>query len=80
MYGVRFIDDDELPKDHDFVMIRTPDDVMLFVKASKVTPCVLEQAWAAYRALPNIPQQREPELPLATDVGLQRRESLAPAG
>lgn len=57
MYGVRFIDDDALPAGHDFVMVRTDEDTMFFVKRTKVTPRVLEQAWAAFRALPGVPEQ-----------------------
>lgn len=57
MYGVRFTEDHELPEGHDFAMVRTDEDTMFFVKRSKVTPRVLEQAWAAFRALPDVPEQ-----------------------
>lgn len=73
MYGVRFIDDHELPEGHDFAMIRTPEDCVFFFKRSKVTPKVLEQAWAAYRALPGVDA-----VPL--NQRLESPQRLAPTG
>lgn len=48
-YAVVFVGEDELPCDHDWALIRTGSDVVLVVKESRVTPCVLEEAWTAFR-------------------------------
>lgn len=51
MHTIKFVDDDALPAGHDFVFVEASDDKMLFLRASAVTAEVLEQAWAALRAL-----------------------------
>lgn len=73
MYGVRFIDDDALPEGHDYAMIRTAEDTVFFFKRSKLTPRVLEQAWAAYRALPGVDA-------VSLDERLECPQRLAPTG
>lgn len=52
-FGVHFVRDDRLPEDHDFLMAHDPGtgDVYAFIRESAVTPRVLEDAWAAYRAV-----------------------------
>lgn len=51
-YDVRFVHDQALPRDHDFVLLaRGPDSVHVFIRESALTPAVLEDAWAAYREL-----------------------------
>jgi hypothetical protein len=56
-YAIRYVND--LPEGHDFVLIQTADAVLVAIRASAVHPCVLEDAWAAYRAL-LAPPTREP--------------------
>lgn len=62
MYGVKFVRDEELPQHHAWVMTRDDEGrTRLFVKESQVTAEVLEQAWAGYRKLaemPTVPHQR----------------------
>lgn len=50
-YRVAFVGDGELPDAQDWAMIRVGGVVVFAVKESRVTPCVLEQAWQAYRCL-----------------------------
>lgn len=60
MHAIQFVDDHDLPADHDFALVTTGrDDVVIFFRRSAVTPQVLEQSWAAYRALlTGTPQDR----------------------
>jgi hypothetical protein len=58
MHQVRFVDDDELPEGHDFVLVQVGTDYMAFLKTSTVNPKSLELAWAAYRALCDRPPVR----------------------
>ena len=51
MYGIRFVEDDALPEGHDFVLVQSGGDVLMFYRESAVTPQNLEASWAAYRAL-----------------------------
>ena len=48
-YAISFVDD--LPEGHDFMLIRRPDTVLIFYRECALTPEVLEDSWAAYRAL-----------------------------
>jgi hypothetical protein len=51
-YQVVFVGDDDLPDGYDWALVRLlRGDVFLAVKRDRVTPCVLEQAWEAYRGL-----------------------------
>ena len=47
-HAIRFVEDDELPADHDWMLIQTPLAYYFFVKRSRVTQEVLEAGWAAY--------------------------------
>lgn len=52
MYSVKFVDDGALPAGHNWAIARDGDgNFYAFIKQSKVSPCVLEQAWAGYREL-----------------------------
>jgi hypothetical protein len=48
---IRFIEDDELPVGHDWLLVRHPNAYMFFVKRSKVTREVLEAGWAEYERM-----------------------------
>ncbi len=50
MYSIRFVNDDDLPAGHDFVLVAIGEDVVFFFRSSAVTPQTLEEAWAAFRA------------------------------
>lgn len=62
MHHIRFVDDNELPDGHDFVLVQTPLGAAIFYRASAVTPQVLEASWAAYRSMrttrPAMPYRR----------------------
>lgn len=47
-HQIRFIDDDELPDGHDWMLVREEDHYYFFVKRSRVTQEVLMEGWAAY--------------------------------
>lgn len=59
MHTVRFVSDEALPE-HEFALLELDgqEGAVLFIRGSAVTPRVLEDAWAAYRAL-----SAKPELP-----------------
>lgn len=47
-YGVRFLADHELPEGVDWALIRTNNELIYVVKASKVSPQTLLEGWVAY--------------------------------
>lgn len=49
-YAIAFVE--ELPEGHDFLMVQTADGVLVAYRESAVSPSVLEDSWAAFRALP----------------------------
>ena len=70
-YGVKFVEDHELPPGQDWIFVEVDGALWFVVKESRVSPGVLNQAWAAYRRMtfgPPIPRPRAP-LPLAHAVG-----------
>lgn len=54
-YSIKFVDDAALPEGHDFVLIKAGDEYCIFYRAGAVRPSVLEDSWAAYRALTESP-------------------------
>lgn len=50
-YGIEFVSDAEMPEGHDFALIATGDGALILYRESAVCPAVLEESWAAYRAL-----------------------------
>ena len=59
MYAVQYVKDEELPTNQAWAMIRQGPRYCLFIKASQVTPEVLEEAWAGFRRMVDrIPAQR----------------------
>lgn len=48
-YRIAFVDETDLPPDQDFVFMECQGDMWLAVKATRVTPKVLEDAWETYR-------------------------------
>ena len=52
MFDVQVVEDDELPMEHDYCFIRTPDRMVYVVKKSRATsPWVIREAWIASRRL-----------------------------
>lgn len=50
-HEVVFMDDENMPKDMDWLLIEVDGDVHFVVRKSRVEPCVLEDAWLGYRHL-----------------------------
>lgn len=48
-YAVKFIRDDRLPPEQDWILLECDGDTFLAIKESRVSECVLEDAWSAYR-------------------------------
>lgn len=53
-HAVKFINDDQLPPDQDWALLECDGDTFVFIKRSRVTECVLEDAWSAYRQRANV--------------------------
>jgi hypothetical protein len=47
-YGVRFLEDHELPEGVDWALVHTDNELIYVVKASKVSPQALLEGWVAY--------------------------------
>lgn len=58
-YEVLFVGDDELPTDHDWVLVKAPTCWHFIVKKSAVTPEVILEGWAAYRQLARAPGEAQ---------------------
>jgi hypothetical protein len=50
MYSIHFVGDGELPEGHDFLFLETTDGALFFLRESALSPRLLEDSWAAYRA------------------------------
>ena len=50
MHEIRFASDDEMPEGHDFVFAHAGESAMILYRESAITPEVLMDSWAAYRA------------------------------
>lgn len=48
---IQFVECDELPVGVNWALVRRGDDVVLFIREDRVTPCVLEEAWIGYRRM-----------------------------
>lgn len=57
-YKVRFVDDGQLPADVHWALIRDGMDFYYVAKASRVTPLLLSEGWAAYRCAIRVPSPR----------------------
>lgn len=60
-FGVKFVDDHALPIGQDWIFVVVDGGLYFVVKESRVTPEVLNDAWAAYRRMifgPKIPRPR----------------------
>lgn len=55
MYGIELVEDDVLPEGCDFMLIQAGEDFGIFYRASAVNARVLEDSWAAYRLLGEVP-------------------------
>lgn len=66
-HRVRLIEQDNLPRGHDWALVEHGGRITLFIVEEALTPRKLEEAWAAYRLLtaPRHPRQRliEPPCP-----------------
>lgn len=50
-HHISIVDDHELPTGHDFVFVKHRDGAHIFYRRGTLDECVLEDSWAAYRAL-----------------------------
>lgn len=51
-HHIAFVGDDDLPGDQDFAFLDCSDDgIWLVLKRSRLTPAVLEDAWATFRQM-----------------------------
>ena len=48
-FGVQFVEDDALPNEQDWVIVKAEDKVVMVVKRSRLTPRVLSEAWVSFR-------------------------------
>lgn len=48
-YEIAFVD--ELPEGRDFLLVQTANEVVIAYRRSALCPRVLEDSWAAFRAL-----------------------------
>lgn len=48
-YEITFVD--ELPEGRDFLLVQTANEVVIAYRRSALCPRVLEDSWAAFRAL-----------------------------
>lgn len=51
MHAIHFVDDDELPEGQDFLFVAIPEGGLIFYRESALSPSMLEDSWAAYRAI-----------------------------
>jgi len=58
-YAVMFVEDHELPSEHDWILARQGETTMLFAKESKVSERLLERAWLGANLLANQRLERE---------------------
>lgn len=65
MHRIEFLSNDQLPEGQDFVLICHGDGVFIGYRESAVCPRVLEDSWAAFRALQQVPPRRPYAAPLA---------------
>jgi len=58
-YRVKVVDDAVLPEGHDFVLVQVDGRMTVCCfREGAITPRVLEDSWAAYRTLANVPELR----------------------
>lgn len=57
-HQVRFVGEDELPEDVDWMIARDDEQTFCFIKQGRITPDVLMEAWDGYRKLVQVPRQR----------------------
>lgn len=50
-YGVEFVCDEAMPEGRDFVLVQGDEWVVMAYRQSAVCPEVLEDSWAAFRAV-----------------------------
>lgn len=50
-HEVQFVDDQEMPDGHDWLLIDTGRAMICAVRHSRLCPEVLEEAWAGYRLM-----------------------------
>lgn len=51
MHCIKFVEDQEMPEGHDFILVETPDGALLFYREGALTEETLMDSWSAYRAL-----------------------------
>ena len=76
-YVVTFVGDSDLPPEQDFMLFEADGSVFLAIKQSRVTPCVLEQAWQLFCERFTLRHDEEWGPTIRQRVGeLSQRESL----
>jgi hypothetical protein len=55
LHTIYFVSDEAIPAGHDFIFVEIPAGALIFYRESAITPQVLEDSWAAYRALRKSP-------------------------
>lgn len=48
-YSVKFVNEDQLPIEHHWALIRDGADFYFVVKRDRLTPLLLAEGWAAYQ-------------------------------
>lgn len=59
-YRVVFVSDQALPEGQDWAIVECGDETVCVMKQSRISPDMLEEAWAAYRILLSVPAPRQP--------------------
>lgn len=49
-HAINFVDEAALPEGQDFLFVSIPSGALIFYRESALSPAVLEDSWAAYRA------------------------------
>ena len=75
MHEIRFASDDEMPEGHDFVFAHAGGSALIVYRESAITPEVLMDSWAAYRAtLGRSPREPSAVRPASVGIPDQRLE------
>jgi hypothetical protein len=59
---ITFVDDEDMPEGHDFLLIAEGGEARLFYRRSAIAPRMLEGSWRAYRRLVGIEKDPPPHL------------------
>jgi hypothetical protein len=62
---ITFVDDEDMPEGHDFLLVTENGQARLFYRRSALTERTLAQSWKAYRRLVGIEKDPPPALRMA---------------